>query len=53
MKCKECQAMMWDDERIDKYRDVANPKFNICCGNGKVPITIITSNTSTIATSLI
>lgn len=38
MQCKECQAMMWYDERIDKYRDAANLKFNLYCGNGKVQL---------------
>lgn len=41
MQCKECQAMMWYDERMDKYRDATNPKFTLCCGNGKVQLPLL------------
>ena len=27
---------MWYGERISKTKDIANPKFNMCCNDGKV-----------------
>lgn len=37
-ECESCGAMMWYEERNDKYRKPLNPKFSICCMQGKVQL---------------
>jgi len=39
--CTECQASMWYDERMDKHKHQLNPKFQLCCGNGKVQLQLL------------
>jgi len=36
--CKESNAYMWYEERINKNRRSTNPTFHMCCGNGKVQL---------------
>uniref|UniRef100_A0A0R0HZ68 Helitron helicase-like domain-containing protein n=1 Tax=Glycine max TaxID=3847 RepID=A0A0R0HZ68_SOYBN len=32
---------MWYDERISKYERTTNPRFNLCCGGGKVELPLL------------
>lgn len=32
---------MWYQERIDKYRHAAMPKYHLCCGNGKIGLPLL------------
>lgn len=34
--CCHCGALFWYGERIDKHYRSADPKFNLCCRDGKV-----------------
>jgi len=36
--CKECNAYMWYEERINKKRRSTNLTFHMCYGNGKVQL---------------
>ncbi|KAH1190387.1 hypothetical protein GmHk_20G057945 [Glycine max] len=40
-QCKQCKAKMWYDERINKYKQTKNPKFSLCCGDGKIQLPIL------------
>ncbi|KAK7323502.1 hypothetical protein VNO77_26978 [Canavalia gladiata] len=35
-QCQYCGALMWYPERLNKRYNTPNPKFGICCGQGKV-----------------
>jgi len=37
----KCQTYMWYDERMDKHKHQSNPKFQLCCGNGKVQLPLL------------
>jgi len=32
---------MWYQEKIDKHAHYANPKFQLCCGNGKIQFPLL------------
>jgi len=32
---------MWYQERIEKHAHSANPKFQLCCGNGKIQLSFL------------
>jgi len=36
--CQSCGAKLWEEERIKKLTNSSSPKFNLCCGNGKVAL---------------
>ncbi|KAL6495525.1 hypothetical protein OROGR_030088 [Orobanche gracilis] len=36
--CKNCNAIMWYEERAEKSRQSTNPEFSLCCMKGKVHI---------------
>ncbi|KEH41381.1 hypothetical protein MTR_1g050372 [Medicago truncatula] len=38
MECQRCGACMWYQERKQKSRHSANPKFGLCCGDGKIQL---------------
>lgn len=40
-ECESCGAMMWYEERNDKYRKPVNPKFSLCCIQGKVQLPLV------------
>lgn len=40
-ECEHCGALMWYQERKDKYRNSSIPKFMMCCGNGKVQLPLL------------
>ncbi|XP_058742589.1 uncharacterized protein LOC131625469 [Vicia villosa] len=40
-ECQQCGANMWYMERKNKSRHSANPKFSMCCGEGKVQIPLL------------
>ncbi|XP_058784726.1 uncharacterized protein LOC131659570 [Vicia villosa] len=40
-ECPKCCAKMWYLERKNKYRQSLNPKFTMCCGDGKVQIPLL------------
>ncbi|XP_058756021.1 uncharacterized protein LOC131629238 [Vicia villosa] len=40
-ECQQCGANMWYLERKNKCRHSANPKFSMCCGEGKVQIPLL------------
>lgn len=37
-ECQHFYALMWYKERKNKHKNSENPKYNVCCGNGKVEI---------------
>ena len=39
--CIHCGAFLWCNERIQKHRDTNNPKFRLCCGQGKIQIPLL------------
>ncbi|XP_058741448.1 uncharacterized protein LOC131613826 [Vicia villosa] len=41
IECRYCKAMMWCQERMHKSSNAANPKFMLCCGNGKVELPLL------------
>lgn len=41
IECRYCKTMMWYQERMDKHRHAANPKYYLCCGNGKVELPML------------
>ncbi|XP_058741664.1 uncharacterized protein LOC131614053 [Vicia villosa] len=41
IECRYCKAMMWYQERMHKSSHAANPKFMLCCGNGKVELSLL------------
>jgi len=41
MECQRCGACMWYQERKQKFRHSANPKFGLCCGDGKIQLTYL------------
>ncbi|KAK1362985.1 hypothetical protein POM88_038546 [Heracleum sosnowskyi] len=38
VKYDKCNAFMWKEERLNKSVTRGMPKFNICCGNGKISL---------------
>jgi hypothetical protein len=40
-ECQSCQAQMWYHERRQKARHSANPRFQLCCSNGKVQLPLL------------
>ena len=41
MQCRYCNAQMWYDERISKDKNCGSPRFNLCCGDGKVELSLL------------
>lgn len=39
VKCVNCEAFMWKEERANKEVTRGVPRFSICCGKGKVKLT--------------
>ncbi|KAF7844358.1 uncharacterized protein G2W53_001263 [Senna tora] len=37
-ECKFCGAMFWYEERLNRSRAIKNPKFSLCCIQGKVKL---------------
>ena len=37
-ECKHCKATMWYEERIDKAHNAKNPRFSMCCLEGKIKV---------------
>ncbi|XP_058727025.1 uncharacterized protein LOC131598443 [Vicia villosa] len=40
-ECRYCFALMWYQERMEKHKHSVNPKYSMCCGNGKVEISFL------------
>ncbi|GJY83616.1 hypothetical protein Tco_0496992 [Tanacetum coccineum] len=40
-RCQHCQAVLWYEERSVKWYNPHNPKFAVCCGDGKVKLDYI------------
>ncbi|XP_058767402.1 uncharacterized protein LOC131641097 [Vicia villosa] len=49
IECRYCKAMMWYQERMHKSSHSANPKFMMCCGNGKVELPLLREPPETLA----
>ncbi|KAH1227945.1 Replication protein A DNA-binding subunit B [Glycine max] len=41
IQCRYCNAQMWYDERISKNKNCHNPRFSLCCGDGKVELSLL------------
>ncbi|KAL5179701.1 Replication protein A DNA-binding subunit C [Glycine soja] len=41
IQCRYCNAQMWYDERISKDKNCQNPRFSLCCGDGKVELPLL------------
>ncbi|GJY67861.1 hypothetical protein Tco_0470843 [Tanacetum coccineum] len=37
-RCQHCQVVLWYEERSVKWYTPHNPKFVVCCGDGKVKL---------------
>ncbi|KAH1197555.1 hypothetical protein GmHk_18G051321 [Glycine max] len=44
IQCRYCNAQMWYDERISKDKNFQNPRFSLCCGDGKVELPPLLQN---------
>ncbi|KAH1246385.1 hypothetical protein GmHk_06G016479 [Glycine max] len=40
-KCIHCKAIIWYDERINKDKQSKNPRFALCCGDGKIELPLL------------
>ncbi|XP_058723893.1 uncharacterized protein LOC131595542 [Vicia villosa] len=40
-ECIHCGALMWYQEKTDKRKHSVVPKFQLCCGNGKVVLPLL------------
>ncbi|GKV10839.1 hypothetical protein SLEP1_g22150 [Rubroshorea leprosula] len=38
-ECKDCKAILWGAERVDKTKQTKNPSFSLCCQEGKIKLT--------------
>ena len=38
--------MLWYDERINKDKQTKNPKFALCCGDGKIQLPVLQDGVS-------
>lgn len=36
--CKDCNALMWYEERANKNRRTSTPEFSMCCMQGRIEI---------------
>ncbi|KAF1889706.1 hypothetical protein Lal_00025034 [Lupinus albus] len=43
MQCQHCGAFMWYQERKRKHRNATTPKFELCCGDGRVQLPLLES----------
>ncbi|KAF1862622.1 hypothetical protein Lal_00013383 [Lupinus albus] len=43
MQCQHCGACMWYQERKRKHRNATTPKFELCCGDGRVQLPLLES----------
>lgn len=41
IECEYCHAYMWYQERINKYKHSAIPKYQLCCGRGKIQLPLL------------
>ncbi|XP_058749840.1 uncharacterized protein LOC131622824 [Vicia villosa] len=41
IECRYCKEIMWYQERMHKSSHAANPKFMLCCGNGKEELPLL------------
>ncbi|XP_058727157.1 uncharacterized protein LOC131598591 [Vicia villosa] len=41
IECAHCGALMWYQEKLDKRKHSAAPKFSLCCGNGKIVLPLL------------
>uniref|UniRef100_A0A0R0JUR6 Helitron helicase-like domain-containing protein n=1 Tax=Glycine max TaxID=3847 RepID=A0A0R0JUR6_SOYBN len=41
IQCRYCKAQMWYDERISKNKNFQNPRFILCCGDGKAEMPLL------------
>jgi len=48
--CPECKAYIKYQEMIEKHKHRANPKFQLCCSNGKVQLPLLRTTTSFVKT---
>jgi hypothetical protein len=37
-RCKHCDALLWYEEILDSNKQMRNPKFRVCCKNGKISL---------------
>ena len=36
--CQFCSALLWFNERIERYKDEDDLQFALCCSNGKIKV---------------
>lgn len=41
VECTHCGALMWYQEKTKKGKNCSAPKFQLCCGNGKVVLPLL------------
>ncbi|KAF1895908.1 hypothetical protein Lal_00033971 [Lupinus albus] len=41
IECEHCGACMWYQERKRKHRNTTCPKYELCCGEGRIQISLL------------
>ncbi|KAF1858681.1 hypothetical protein Lal_00044714 [Lupinus albus] len=41
IECEHCGACMWYQERKRKHRNTTSPKYELCCGDGRIQIPLL------------
>ncbi|KAK0589045.1 hypothetical protein LWI29_008903 [Acer saccharum] len=39
--CQQCGAIVWYEERNDKFKQTSNPKYSLCCKDGKIQLPVL------------
>ncbi|XP_049362072.1 uncharacterized protein LOC125826778 [Solanum verrucosum] len=42
--CQYCQAILWYEERTDKSKNTRQPKFTLCCMEGRIRVPLLTQS---------
>ncbi|XP_049387184.1 uncharacterized protein LOC125851434 [Solanum stenotomum] len=42
--CQYCQAILWYEERTDKGKNTRQPKFTLCCMEGRIRVPLLTQS---------
>ncbi|KAF1860256.1 hypothetical protein Lal_00037594 [Lupinus albus] len=43
IECEHCGACMWYQERKRKHRNTTSPKYELCCGDGRIQLPLLKS----------
>ncbi|KAL4300948.1 hypothetical protein AHAS_Ahas17G0251900 [Arachis hypogaea] len=40
-QCQHCKASIWSEERLAKFKQSPQPKFSLCCMEGKIELPLL------------